>query len=370
MSDDGDEEAPLSRPYHYRPTKYDAFTKEDVKANVESWGVAVLKKAVPIEKVTATRKALLRNMGKLNPKFDPEDSSTWESALKDGEPLHGGLFQYGGLTHTSELHELRADQNILDTMAHLYETAATELVASWDGVFVGGEKHNPKKSNFSLHCDQRYGDPTPGKGPMEGMKVYQSWVNLNDYRGKIGDASLRVLARGHDFHGSYYSTFGYLFDDKTKSRDWHVICRGDKPNDQYQFYIDQGCDDVVLVTDPGDLVVWESCTPHSGVGYDEELGGHPFRCVAYISYLPRSVCPKASFKKRHEAIFNKDSQYYGRTWSHYADMRHVFPRWPSQTHPPFLSKEQLEEKWSAFTPITPDPSVFEDVNVRRVAGLC
>lgn len=360
-------------------------TPEDAVRVLDERGVAIVSQVIDSAQCNALYDSLCATMSHVTQNcptpFNGDDPATF-SVISELAPMHDTLHQQWGLSHDPEVWKLRAAPKILDVFAALYDVNRTELVASIDGVNMG-----PRNRGFGGH-HKLHSDERPHSALFE---TVQGWVSPIDV--PAGAGTLRFLDGSDKLKRVYAERHAAEFADPANSAydpksDWHVVSTG-QPNPFYA-----GCPDSAVVCKAGDLVLWRSSTVHSGIEAwrDEDLEAtgvaplgitddpfrpfrpfrvddphRPFRMAAYVSYMPRSECPPASFGKRKKILLNPADPLFGRSCSHYADMRRTFGRYPATY--PRLARVKADERWAHIVPYTPDPTIFEDEAVRRVAGL-
>jgi hypothetical protein len=356
---------------------------DGIKRVLDTRGVAIVRGVLDAATTGRVHQSLCRSMHhvthKLETPFEYADKSTWP-VIQQLLPRHDSLHQQWGLTHDPCVwKDVRANDTIIGIYAHLYGVPKEELVASMDGINMG-PRHKGYKGHYNMHCDQRYALKA------DACQTVQGWISMFDV--PVGAGTLRFFDGGHRFHQEYYETFKEQFDDPANKNfdpksDWHVIASKNARSPGYDFYCEKGCVDSAVVCQKGDLVLWKSTTPHTGIEawLDEDLTANdvpiptdehgtpcdPFRMVAYVSYMPRRYCSPQSFKKRHNTLIDATSATFGRTHSHYADMRRVFARYP-QTYPA-PRRSTADQLWKLMTPLPVDPAIFADPAVRKIAGL-
>jgi hypothetical protein len=333
-------------------------------------GVAIVRGVLDLEECQTLWYGLNATMQHITQRFETpfnvDDESTW-SVVGDLAPMHDTLHQQWGLSHCDEVWKLRANPKILNAFAKVYDVNSKDLVASIDGVNMGPLKKG-YAGHFKLHSDQRF-------GPVS-FETVQGWVTPIDV--PVANGTLRFLDGSHKFHAEYAKRFEEELIPADFKGDWHVVSSKER-NERYDFFtVEHGCTDSAIVCQAGDLVLWKSNTIHSGIeGWTEEdlgkqIGVTPrrtpvFRMAAYVSYMPRGVCKITSFAKRKKILLDEKDPLFGRTCSHYADMRRTFGRYPITF--PRLARVKADEKWKDVVPYLPNREVFDDENVRRVAGL-
>ena len=276
---------------------------EDCSKILNYYGVCIYKNVLNDEECNNLNNGIVNTFEHLtsnyNIPFKINDQNTWRS-IAQINPKHGMLHQHY-VGHAQCLWDVRTNDKIINIFSHLYGTK--DLLVSFDGLSLSLP---PEVTNLGwernkwYHCDQTF--------TRNEDCCIQGYVNGFD--ANEGDASLCVLLGSYYYHEEYRRTFN--IEDKGN---FNMI-------DNIDFYLNKGCIEHRLVTEKGDLVLWNAKTIHYGGGPIKERKTQNFRTCAYVSYMPRSTSNQKDINKRIE-IFNK-----GRMTSHWCDKPKMFPEHP------------------------------------------
>lgn len=237
-----------------------------------------------------------------------DDPTTWQH-IRELFPTHGMLIQ-NFLVGTAKVSTwLRCLPSVMEAYREFYGT--NDLLSSMDGLSVVLPLEDRLKRTFDpwlwLHVDEAF----KKNKKRQGRESVQSWVTAHD----VGesDATLAVLVGSHVFFDEYPRVFGMPKEIK----DFNQL----RSLEEFQWYLDRGCELVRITCPAGAQVFWNSKTVHCGVG---PVGGkqNNFRMVIYTCYTPRSWASKSSLKKKRE-MFEE-----GGTASHRADISRKFSALP------------------------------------------
>jgi hypothetical protein len=339
----------------YTDGKEEGFYTEDpdaVQGIMHEHGVCILGNVLTQTECDAMNKGAAEAFNYLTKnmtlRFDVRKPNTYKATLQL-EPLHGGLFQHHGLAHAPYTYDVRQNPAVVLPFARIWSVKPEELVSSFDGV----NYHTSEKlydGHHKIHLDQGF--------KSHELRAVQGFVTANPTN--AGDSTFRCLWRkgggAHMLHADYAVKFGLT--EKDSKRDWHQIAKKEE-TDQLRWYKEQGCEDLCMIIPGGGMVLWDSRTPHSGIEPSRKryVGDLPLiRNVVYTCYVPRHRCSEGNIKKRHEVLDNKNSNLYGRTFSHYPDNLRSFSKYPSggrNKEGRWPTKEEIEEKFGKIPPMHP-----------------
>ena len=357
---------------------YIARTPEEVPAIVAEKGAAILLDAMTPAECDAFREGMLRSAEQLTSRlekpFARDDPSTYGSIFQLA-PNHGGLFQHHQWGHIQEVWDLRQNPKLAAAHAAFHGCELDDLLTSFDGVnfsagaMMPGRKRGQFRGNSWIHLDQRTSDST--------KLCLQSWVTANPIG--IGDATLRFLEGGHNFHREFAEDWGLT----EKTADWTLL----EP-DHLTWFDAKGCKDTCLTVPAGAQVFWDSRTPHSGIEFlaDEDrpdpAAEKSIRIVAYLCYEPRTgpVLPEGhpdtgkaakglpKILAKRQKILDPTNDWFLRLTSHWPNKMKLFGKNPRSygAEPPKGATDPTDF-WSFVPPIAGVPELTDFG--RRVAGL-
>jgi len=283
--------------FAYESERYLATTPEQLRANVERFGVAVVPRVLDddecedmahgvwdfFEKITQRWEAPMR-------RADPE---SWKG-LWDLYPLHSMLVQHWGVGHAQVAWDLRQNPKIADVFAGFWATHREDLVVSFDALALSPPPETTRRGwfrgNLWLHCDQSY--------KRNEFEMLQSWVTAHDVG--EGDATLALLEGSHALHAEARAALE--LDGKAE---WHKL-----DERETQFYLDRGCAPRKVSCPKGSLVLWDGRLVHCGTEAMFGRANARERAVAYLCYVPRALLTEANLRKKRE-LFEA-----GRTTTH------------------------------------------------------
>lgn len=265
--------------------------KESLHETLQIYGVAVLRQVLSETKIKNAIDGMWKYLEQATINFEVpilrDDKKTWKS-VKRLLPTRGMIMQ-NYIGHSNFLWLLRQDENIIEVFSHFWGVPHEDLICSFDGAGIllpTGEK----KRNMP---DWKHLDQNPGTG-RNGLECIQSWVTLFDV--EEGDATLGIFEGGNKYH----KEFGKKFKPKDK-KDWFQF----KP-EHYDFFEGKKCKNIRIEgLKAGDMVLWDSRTPHSGLKPTADQKKENIRCVAYICMTPREFTTNANLKKKQKAFEEK-----------------------------------------------------------------
>jgi hypothetical protein len=298
-------------------------TKENLKATLEQFGVAIIPNVLNAEEVEAMKSGMWDFLEHVSQYFetpiDRNNSETWKEFLKL-IPLHSMLVQHWGIGHAQFLWNVRQNQSVLDIMSHFWNVSPDELLVSFDGAGIHMPPEITNRGWFRgakwLHTDQSY--------LRNDFECVQSWLTAFDV--ETGDATLKFLEGSHQYHADFFKRFYPTFptadkkeNDKVK-KDFYLLFDDQKKIDFYK--IEKKCPELCIKCPSGSMVFWDSRTIHAGQEPLHERPIQNIRCVAYICYTPRKMASGKALEKKRKAFNNL------RTTSHWPHKPTLFSKLP------------------------------------------
>lgn len=231
-------------------------------------GFCVVKGAVPKERALQYVERMYEYLetfkGGLG--FKRDDPSTY---LEKNLPIineKGLCFAYG-ITHEDFAWEIRQEPGVVDAFAKVFDTE--DLIVSFDGFnFTFPTRTDMKENTPWPHQDQ---DPE-----KPGFRCLQGIVNL--LPNGPNDGGLLVCKGAHLLSEQFHEEFK---DEKDKVWAWTKEWYG-YTDAGMQWLKDHGCEWIKVEAEPGDLLLWDSRTPH----YNRAPTTENHRFVAYTCYMP------------------------------------------------------------------------------------
>ena len=177
---------------------------------------------------------------------------------------------------------MRSEPAVIDVFAKLYGTE--DLICSYDSINVSlpNRKDLPENTPWA-HQDQ---DPE-----RPGFRCVQGFVNLCP--NGDNDGGLMVLVGGHKLSQEYHEQF---YNEERSFR-WTNETYGFKDTG-LAWFKERGLEWIKVNAEPGDLVLWDSRTPH----YNKSPKGDNARFVIYTWYgVPCRSGQKLTFVLQHDA---------------------------------------------------------------------
>ena len=288
-------------------------TAENLKETIQKYGVAIIPKVINDLECENMLKGVHNYFEHITQNwevpFKIDDKETW-SQFYDLLPLHNMLVQHYSIGQNQASWDLRQNPKIVDVFATLWECKREDLLVSFDGLSFQLPPEQTQKGWYKkpwYHTDQSY-----TRNNFECVQSYISALDVNE-----GDASLMFLEGSNKYHGDFAKHFNIKDKD-----DWYKL----KNDDELKFYTDKGCQEVRMICNKGDLVLWDSRQIHSGGEAIKGRQQENTRAVIYLCYLPRKGTSEANLKKKRKAfdemrttkhnpkkslLFNKAPRCYG-----------------------------------------------------------
>ncbi|CAK7207207.1 hypothetical protein SEUCBS139899_010016 [Sporothrix eucalyptigena] len=244
-------------------------------------GYAVIKGAIPHERALQYADkmyALAESFGKGYDRADPA------TVHPDKLPVineKGMLLNYGAC-HEDFVWAVRSEPGVVDTFAHVYGT--DDLIVSFDAINYGFACRDNLPANKPWpHQDQ---DPD-----VPGFRCLQGLVNL--LPNGPNDGGLIVCRGGHlsskQFHDDIRGT-----EDRIPAwtREWYGYTeKGMKWLEEH------GHEWIKVEAEPGDLLLWDSRTPH----YNVPAKGKQDRLAIYTCFMPVADASQEDLLRKREA---------------------------------------------------------------------
>ncbi|KAG7918960.1 hypothetical protein KL905_003971 [Ogataea polymorpha] len=270
-------------------------------------GYAVIKAAIPKQKAREyQQKAFgwMKSFG--NDRLDFLDPETWKKENLPPVDVNINVYNCYGVTHEKFMWDARMEPGVLGAFEKLWNT--DQLLASFDGlnVTLPNRKDAQRKSPWP-HFDQ-----SPYKA---GLHCVQGIISLSDHGPE--DGGLVVYKGSHNLFNEFFST-------QIRKEDWDEFNYYQLSDEQLQWFLDHGCEEVKVNCEAGDLVVWDSRTCHWGMEPTEK--SNTVRTVIYSCFTPAKFASEEALSKKKELFEN----FSGTThWPH-ADLTAV--RNPTHTN--------------------------------------
>lgn len=195
-----------------------------------------------------------------------------------------------GLPHEKFTWDIRCEPGVVGAFEKVYETS--DLIVSFDAVnFTFPNRTDLKPNSPWPHQDQ---DPE-----KSGFRCLQGLVNLLPNGPE--DGGLIVCKGAHQASQEFHRLFKNEPDRiKTWTKEWYGFTKtGLKWLDDNGFKWEKVC------AEPGDLILWDSRTPH----YNLSPSGQTPRFAAYTCYLPVAEVSQEDLLRKKKAFESMDNPY-------------------------------------------------------------
>jgi len=272
--------------------KIQSTTYGDWRDDLFKNGFVVIKGAISQEKAKEYQERIFDWLRSFNRGLKIEDRSTWRA---ENLPDHSRINSFSKycVPHEKVFWDIRMDPGFRKHFAKLWET--DELLVSFDALNISfpGREDAPDPG-FWPHVDQ---------SPFRtGLSCVQGIANLSEAGEKDGGLvvykySNKLLSQ---FFKEVYGIENWTPVDNVKLKDEHI-----------QWFLEHGAEELKVIAEPGDLILWDSNTVHYGKNPDEDSKN--IRTVAYISYTPAAFATDENLKKKQDAF----KKWNGTThWAH------------------------------------------------------
>ncbi|EGP86980.1 unnamed protein product [Zymoseptoria tritici ST99CH_1A5] len=259
-------------------------------------GYAVIKGAIPRERADKYADAMFSWLEGFNLGFDRNDLSTVHKDKLPHITEKGMCLQYA-VTHEDFAWAMRGEPGVVGAFEKVYDTE--DLIVSFDAINFSfpNRKDIPENKPWP-HQDQ---DPL-----KSGFRCLQGLVNVLPNGPK--DGGLIVCKGGH----LASTEFHRVFADEPRIPAWTPEWFGFTPAGM-EWLDQQGYRWEKVCAEPGDLLVWDSRTPH----YNLPSESTSPRFAVYTCYMPVEVATQEDLVRKKEAL----EKWAGTT--HWPNARHV-----------------------------------------------
>lgn len=268
----------------------------DFRDDILRDGYAVLKGAVPRERADAYAEAMwtyletFKNEGR-GLGFRRDDPATYTEAHLPVINEKGMCSGYG-VNHEDFTWGIRQEPGVVDAFAKVFDT--DDLIVSFDAVNMAlpGRKDLPANKPWP-HQDQ---DPAKPE-----FRCLQGIVNLLPNGAE--DGGLIVCRGAHRLSEQFHREFSAFEKDPVFrwTQEWYGFSEaGLKWLEEHGSGANGGpeCEWVKVECEPGDLLVWDSRTPH----YNLSPQGERARFATYACYMPAADASPADLERKRGAF--------------------------------------------------------------------
>ncbi|CAH0033317.1 unnamed protein product [Clonostachys rhizophaga] len=258
-----------------------------------SKGYYIFKNAVPKDKaVNYYQKKALDWLGSFDNGFKLEDRSTW---TKENLPQNfKSMYINYCAGHEKFMWDARTEPGVLKPFEQIWGT--DELLVSFDTFNVS----LPPKPNVAPAAPWPHTDQSPYR---KGLACVQGILNLSQAGPK--DGGLLLMVGSSTLFEKYFETFEPR-ERKTQGKHYDLY-RFDP--DEVEWYKAQGCREIKIEAEPGDLILWDSRTIHHVAPIETDT----IRTVIYTCYAPAALASPEDTKYKAELF----ERFEGTThWPH------------------------------------------------------
>ncbi|KAK0102120.1 hypothetical protein ONS96_006084 [Cadophora gregata f. sp. sojae] len=259
-------------------------------------GYAVVKGAVPRDRADGYGRAFYDFLESFNLGFDRNDSSTIKRANLPVINEKGMVLDYAA-PHENFVWQIRSEPGVIETFEKVHGTQ--DLIVSFDAINIGFHD----RSDFPANKPWPHQDQDPAK---PGFRCLQGLVNLQPCG--PNDGGLIVCKGGHliseDFHRD--------MADEPRIPAWTPEWYGFTDNGM-KWLKDHGLEWIKVCAEPGDLILWDSRTPH----YNVPTTSKQDRMAIYTCYMPVSEATQEDLIRKKQAF----EERLGTT--HWPNARHL-----------------------------------------------
>ncbi|CEL04048.1 hypothetical protein ASPCAL05181 [Aspergillus calidoustus] len=228
-------------------------------------GYAVVKGAIPLERAKKYANEFYTYLEGFDLGYKRDEPSTVKRANLPVINEKGMILAYG-VTHEKWVWDVRSEPGVIDAFAKVYDDE--DLIVSFDVVNVQFANREDMPENKPWpHQDQ---DPS-----KPGFRCLQGLVNLNP--AGPNDGGLIVCPGGHKLSEQFHAEMA----DEPRIPAWTPEWFGYTEKGM-KWLADHGLEWVKVCCEPGDLIVWDSRTPH----YNLPPAGKQDRLAIYTCYMP------------------------------------------------------------------------------------
>ncbi|KAK2041708.1 hypothetical protein LZ31DRAFT_471923 [Colletotrichum somersetense] len=271
----------------------------DFRDDILRDGYAVVKGAVPRERADQYAEEMMSYLenfsGGLG--FKRDDPTTVKESNLPIINEKGMCFGYG-IAHENFTWAIRQEPGVVEAFEKVYDTE--DLIVSFDAVNMAF----PNRTDVAPNKPWPHQDQDPEK---PGFRCLQGLVNLLPNGDR--DGGLIVCKGAHRLSVEFHEAFR---DEPDKIWSWTKEWYG-FTDAGMKWLADKGCEWVKINAEPGDLLLWDSRTPH----YNLSPEGEAPRFCAYTCYMPVADATQEDLVRKKGAFDNLQST------THWPNAAHV-----------------------------------------------
>ncbi|TKX19833.1 hypothetical protein C1H76_8031 [Elsinoe australis] len=251
------------------------------QADLARDGYAVVKGAVPKERAAQYAERMHEYLEGFGLGYDRNDRSTWKSECLPEINNKGMCLDYA-VAHEDFVWDVRAEPGVVGVFEEVLGTE--DLIVSFDAVNFGlsGRKDLPPNKPWP-HQDQ---DPKKA-----GFRCLQGLVNI--LPNGPNDGGLIVCKGGHQYSEQFHKEMAWEDPIPAWNPEWYGFTEKGM-----QWLADKGLEWVKVSAEPGDLLLWDSRTPHYNLSSTTDQS----RFCIYTCYMPVADASQEDLKRKKTAF--------------------------------------------------------------------
>ncbi|KAF4308665.1 putative phytanoyl- dioxygenase protein [Botryosphaeria dothidea] len=272
----------------------------DFRDDLSRDGFAIVKGAIPRARADQYADEMFSWLEGFNLGFDRHNPSTIHKDRLPHITEKGMVLHYAG-THERFAWAVRQEPGVAAAFARVYDTP--DLLVSFDALNASF----PNRADVAPNAPWPHQDQDPEKG---GFRCLQGLVNL--LPNGPADGGLIVCKGGHRVSEEYHEVMRAEGEERIPA--WTSEWYGFKERGM-KWLEEKGCKWEKLCAEPGDLLLWDSRTPHYNLS-PAETSTQP-RFAIYTCYMPVAEATQEDLRRKREAF----EQRVGTT--HWPNAKHV-----------------------------------------------
>ncbi|KAJ5761642.1 hypothetical protein N7533_003681 [Penicillium manginii] len=253
----------------------------DFRDDLTRDGFAIVKGAIPREKAVKYSDKMYSWLENFNLGFDRNDLST---VHKDKLPLinEKGMCLHYGLPHEDFVWDIRSEPGVVSAFEKIYDDE--DLIVSFDAINF----QFPNRTDIAPNKPWPHQDQDPEK---HGFRCMQGLVNL--LPNGPDDGGLIVCRGGHLLSEEFHRDMADEERIPAWTPEWYGFTeRGMK------WLEDRGCTWEKISAEPGDLLLWDSRTPH----YNLSPKNNQPRFAIYTCFMPVADATQDDLLRKKDAF--------------------------------------------------------------------
>ncbi|CEI63388.1 hypothetical protein FVEN_g85 [Fusarium venenatum] len=262
-------------------------------------GYAVVKGAIPRERADQYGEEIMSYLENFNGGmgFKRDDPSTLKNENLPIITEKGMIIGYG-VAHESFTWAIRQEPGVVEAFERVYDTK--DLIVSFDAINTSF----PGRKDVKVNKPWPHQDQDPEK---PGFRCLQGLVNILPNGDK--DGGLIVCKGAHllseEFHEDFKNEENRIW---AWTKEWYGFT-----DEGMEWLKNKGCEWTKINAEPGDLLVWDSRTPH----YNVSPEGNMPRFCTYTCYMPAADATQEDLIRKKGAFENLQST------THWPNAMHV-----------------------------------------------